>query len=174
MEVLLMPNWAEQLTAIATAISALALIGASGAVVFAARQARETRLSRQATTASEFFRRWNESPLEEARQLVGQFETGEALRDALVRLVQQNSHQAFVLYRELDYFEQLGALEAHGAFDFELIRALLGGRLINRWELWRPSIDALGGATVYPMFERLVDKLRAAEETPIGLAASGQ
>ena len=159
-----MPNWAEQVTAIATAVSACALFGAIGAVIFAARQARETRIGREAATAVEFFRRWNEGSLEETRQLVAQFETGDALRDALVQFVAENSDKAFVLYRELDYFEQLGTLEKYGGFDFDLIRSLLGRRLIDRWELWLPSIEELGGVAVYPMFERLVGKLRAVEE----------
>jgi hypothetical protein len=46
--------------------------------------------------------------------MVGQFETPEALRDALTRFIAENSVQAYVLYRELDFFEQLGALEKHG------------------------------------------------------------
>ena len=159
-----MPNWAEQVTAIATAVSSLALLGAIGAVVFAARQARETRIGRQAEAAGDFFRRWNEEPLEETRQLVARFDNAEALRDALVQYIAENSDKAFVLYRELDYFEQLGALEKHGGFDFGLIRSLLGRRLVDRWELWRPSIDALGGADAYSMFARLVTKMRAAGE----------
>jgi hypothetical protein len=159
-----MPNWAEQVTAIATAVSAFALFGAIGAVVFAARQARETRIGRQADAAGDFFRRWNEGPLEETRRLVARFDNGEALRDALEQYIAENSDKAFVLYRELDYFEQLGALENHGGFDFDLIRSLLGRRLVDRWELWRPSIDALGGAAAYPMFARLVSKMRAAGE----------
>ncbi len=69
--------------------------------------------------------------------------------------------EAYVLYRELDYFEQLGALEKHGGFDFELIRTLLGQRLTDRWEMWQPSIDALGGSAAYPMFEKLATKMRA-------------
>jgi hypothetical protein len=155
-----MPNWAEQLTGIATAVSAVGLIGAIGAVVFAARQAREVRIGRQAATAVEFFRRWNEEPLVETRHLVAQFDTPEALRDAMARFIAENSVNAFVLYRELDFFEQLGALEEHGGFDFELIRSLLGRRLIDRWEMWRPSIDVIGRDS-YPMFERLVTKMRA-------------
>src|SRR5580700_2406136 len=138
-----MPNWAEQVTAIATAVSAFALFGAIGAVIFAAKQARETRLGRQAETAVEFFRRWNEGPLEETRRLVAGFETGEALRDAMVRFIAENSLEAYVLYRELDYFEQLGALEKHGGFDFELIQSLLGRRLIDRWAMWQPAIDEM-------------------------------
>ena len=121
-----MPNWAEQVTAIATAVSALGLLSAIGAVIFAGQQAREARINRQAEMAAEFFRRWSESPMVETRRFVAQFETPEALRDAMTRYIAENSAEAYVLYRELDYFEQLGALEKHGGFDFELIRTLLG------------------------------------------------
>jgi hypothetical protein len=158
-----MPTWTDQVTAIATAVSAFALLGAIGAVIFAARQARETRVGRQTETAVEFFRRWNEGPLEETRRLVAQFETSEALREAMARFVAENNERAYVLFRELDYFEQLGALEEYGGFDFDLIRSLFGRRLVDRWDMWQPTIDQLGGTSTYPMFERLVAKLRAAE-----------
>jgi hypothetical protein len=157
-----MPNWAEQVTAIATAVGAIGLLSAIGAAVFAGQQVREARVARQAEMAADFFRRWNEDPLVETRRLVSQFDTAEALRDAFVRLIAENSVDAYVLFRELDYFEQLGALEERGGFDFELIRMMLGHRLIDRWEMWQPSIDAIGGAATYPMFGRLVSKMRAA------------
>jgi hypothetical protein len=157
-----MPNWAEQVTAIATAVGAIGLLSAIGAVIFASRQAQEARIGRQAETAIEFFRRWSESPMVETRRLVAQFETAEELRDAMLRFIAENSAEAYVLYRELDYFEQLGALERHSGFDFELIKTLLGRRLIDRWELWQPSIDAIGGTAAYPNFERLVAKMRTA------------
>ena len=157
-----MPNWAEQVTAIATAVSAIGLLSAIGAVIFAGQQAREARIGRQAAVAVEFFRRWDEGPLVETRRLVAQYETAEALRDAMIGFIAENSAQAYILYRELDYFEQLGALENHGGFDFELIKTLLGRRLIDRWEMWQPSIEAMGGSAAYPMFGRLVTKMRAA------------
>ena len=74
-----MPNWAEQVTAIATAVSALGLLSAIGAVIFAARQAREARIGREAATAVEFFRRWNEAPLVLATSLFG--DVAAALRE---------------------------------------------------------------------------------------------
>jgi hypothetical protein len=157
-----MPNWAEQVTAIATAVSAIGLLSAIGAVIYAGVQTREARIGRQAQMAVEFFRRWDEDQLVEARRLVAQFETKEALRDAMVRFIADNAIEAYVLYRELDYFEHLGALEVHGGFDFEMVKTLLGRRLIDRWELWQPSIEAMGGTTVYPMFAGLVTKMRAA------------
>src|SRR5262249_35743371 len=109
-----------------------------------------------------FFRRWSDDPMVETRRLVASYDSPEALRDALLRHVAANDAEAYVLFRELDYFEQLGALEDHGGFDLGLIQAMLGRRLVDRWELWHPSIDAIGGPDVYPMFSGLVGKLRAA------------
>jgi hypothetical protein len=157
-----MPNWAEQVTAIATAIGAIGLMSAIGAVIYAGQQVREARIGRQAEIASDFFRRWSEEPMIQTRRLVATFATKEQLRDAFLAHIAANDVEAFILYRELDYFEQLGALEAHGGFDFELIRALLGRRLIDRWTMWQPSIEAIGGSAVYPMYEQLVRKMEAA------------
>jgi hypothetical protein len=159
------PNWAEQVTAIATAVSAIGLLSAIGAAVYAGQQVREARIGRQAEMAADFFRRWNEGPLEETRRLVDHYGSSDALRDAFGRFVAEGSAEAYVFYRELDYFEQLGALEQHGGFDFQLIRTLLGTRLIDRWEMWQPAIDEVLGAGAYPLFEALVTKMRAALAT---------
>lgn len=158
------PNWAEQLTAIATAIGALGLLGAIVAAVYAGQQVREERKSRQSQMAAAFFQRWNDDTLVEARQLVASFNTPEELNVAFQAYVARNSHEAYVLYRELDFFEQLGALEERGAIDFELIKLLLGQILIERWELWKPAIESAYGAGVYPMFGALAAKMRQALE----------
>jgi hypothetical protein len=160
------PNWSEEVTAIATAVSAVGLLSAIGAAVYAGQQVREARIGRQAQMAADFFRRWNDGPLEETRHLVDQYGSSDALRTAFARFVAERSVDAYVLYRELDYFEQLGALEQHGGFDFQLIRTLLGPRLIDRWEMWEPAIQDVLGAGSYPMFEALVTKMRAALAAP--------
>ncbi len=154
-------DWPE-VTAIATSFLALGLLGAFMAAVFAAQQVREVRKSREAQMAAEFFRRWNEGPLVEARRLVGRFKSAEELRDAYIAYIAADAPEAYVLYRELDYFEQLAALESLGAFDLELIKLLLGRRLIDRWELWRPALEQAHGPGVYPLFDGLVAKLRHA------------
>ena len=154
-------NWAE-VTAIATSILALGLVGGFVAAVFAAQQVREARRSREAQTAVEFFRRWNEETLVESRRLVGRFKSADQLRDAFCAYVADDAPEAYVLYRELDYFEQLAALETQGAFDLELIKLMLGRALIERWEMWRPAIHEAFGPGAYPLFEGLVEKLRCA------------
>ena len=76
------PNWAEQVVAIATAVLALSVFGAVAAAVFGAQQVRESRRTRQAQMAAEFFRRWNEESLVEARRLIARFATSEELASA--------------------------------------------------------------------------------------------
>jgi hypothetical protein len=116
--------------------------------------------------AAEFFRRWNEQPLEEARRLFARFESAEELRDAFAAYVAADAPEAYVLYRELDFFEQLAALESRGAFDLELVKVLLGRTLVERWETWRPALHQAYGPGVYPLFEGLVGKLRRELEDP--------
>jgi hypothetical protein len=158
-------DWAE-VTAIATSILALGLLGAFGAAIFGAQQVREARKSREAQMAAEFFRRWNEESLVEARRLFARFKSAEELRDAFAAYVAADAPEAYVLYRELDFFEQLAALESQGAFDLELIKLLLGRTLIERWETWRPALQKAHGPGVYPLFEGLVGKLRQALHEP--------
>jgi hypothetical protein len=157
-----MPNWAEQVTAIATVVLAVGVFGAIAAAVVAGQQVREARIGRQTEIASDFFQRWNDDAMIETRRLVASYESPEALRDGLLRHLHDNDTEAYVLLREPDYFEQLGALEEYGGFDFELIRSLLGRRLIDRWQRWEPSVTALGGENVYPLFEQLVRKMELA------------
>ena len=160
-------DWAE-VTAIATSFLALGLLGAFGAAIFAAQQVREARKSREAQMAAEFFRRWNDESLVEARRLFASFDSPEELRDAFAAYVAADAPEAYVLYRELDFFEQLAALESQGAFDLELIKLLLGRTLIERWEVWRPALHQAHGAGVYPLFEGLAGKLSAALDAPRG------
>jgi hypothetical protein len=167
------PNWAEIVTALSTAVGAVGLLSAITAAIFAGRQVREAERSRQTMLAADFVRRWNEHDLVETRHLIGEYRSPEALRDALLGFVAANSIQAYVLYRELDYFEQLAALERVGAFDFELIELLLGPRLIDRWTLWKPSIDALG-PDVYPLFADLVVRMQRRIAGQTGSAASSR
>jgi hypothetical protein len=153
-------DWSE-VTAIATAVLAFSFLAAIGAAVFAAQQVREARISREAQMAAEFFRRWNEEGLVQARRMFSRYSSPEELRDAFAAYVAVDAPEAYVFYRELDFFEQLAALESRGAFDLELIRLLLGRTLVERWETWRPALHEAYGPGVYPMFEQLVAKLRS-------------
>ena len=91
------PNWAEQVTAIATAVGAIGLLGAIIAAIFAGQQVAEARQSRQAVLAADFFRRWDDHDLVETRRLVGQFRSRDELAAAFRRYIADNSAEAFVL-----------------------------------------------------------------------------
>jgi hypothetical protein len=155
------PNWAEVVTAIATAVGSVGLVSTLGLVLVSGRQLREAQHARHAQLAADFIRRWDEDSLVETRRLVAQFSDRDALAAAFRGYVETNSVSAYVLYRELDFFEQLGALESIGAFDFDLIKVLAGPLIVDRHELWLPSIAAMG-ENVYPMFGALAGKLRRA------------
>ena len=165
------PNWAEQVTAIATAVLALGLFGAVAAAVVGAQQVSEARRGRQAQTAAEFIRRWNEDPLVQARQLLARFEAPEDLAAAFKRYVAEGSPEAYTLYRELDYFEQLAALERFGALDFGLIKLLVGRTLVDRWQLWEPVLDSVLGHEVYPLFRDLAQRMRGPLDSPAAVVA---
>jgi hypothetical protein len=154
------PNWAEEVTAVATVVLAVGAVAAIGAAVFAGQQVREARIGRQAEVAADFFRRWSDDALVESRRLVASYGSPASLRDAFLRHIEANDVEAYVLFRELDYFEQLGAMEQHGGFDFGLVETLLGQKLVDRFELWRPSIEAIGGPAAYPNFIHLAEKMR--------------
>jgi hypothetical protein len=154
------PNWAEQVTAIATAVGALGLLGAIGAALFAGQQVREERKTRQAHMAADFFRRWDEDALVETRRLVDEFESKWDLRDAFRQFRAVNAPETYIIYRELDFFEQLAAFELQGAIDLQLIEMMLGQILIDRWEMWQPTLDEMERDHPYPNFEALVGKLR--------------
>lgn len=164
-------DWGE-VTAIATSVLAIGLIGGFIAALFAAQQVREARRSREAQMAAEFFRRWNDDALVEARRMVARFSSSDELRDAFAAYVAADAPEAYVLYRELDFFEQLAALERIGAFDLELIKLLVGRTLIERWDLWRPAIHRAYGPGVYPLFEDLAAKLR--RELEVSARPSGE
>jgi hypothetical protein len=152
-------DWSE-VTAIATSVLALGLVGAFGAAAFAAQQVREVRKTREAQMAAEFSRRWDEEALVESRRMANRFESPDELREAFAAFVAADAPEAYVLYRELDYFEQIAALESVGALDLELIKVLAGRTLLERWDRWSPAIDEALGPGAYPNFEGLVEKLR--------------
>jgi hypothetical protein len=97
---------------------------------------------------------------------MAQFKSAEELRDAFAAYAAAGAPEVFVLYRELDFFEQVAALEARGAFDLELIRLMLGRTLVDRWELWRPALHQVHGPGVYPLFEGLAAKLERMQDAP--------
>jgi hypothetical protein len=140
------------------------VLGAAVAAVFAGQQVREARQSRQAQAAIDFFRRWNEDALTESRRLIASFDGPDQLARAFADQVDTNAPEAFVLYRELDYFEQMAALERIGALDISIIDLMVGRLLVERWDLWEPALRATHGVDAYPLFRELAEQMRPRKE----------
>jgi hypothetical protein len=66
------PNWAEQVTALATAVGSIGLLSTLGLAIFAGRQVQEAQHARHAQLAADFLRRWDEPELVETRRLVAE------------------------------------------------------------------------------------------------------
>jgi hypothetical protein len=81
-----------------------------GLAIFAGLQVREAQHARHAQLAADLLRRWDEDALVETRCLVAQYATGDELAHAFAGFLATISVSAYVLPRELDFFEQLGAL----------------------------------------------------------------
>ena len=91
------PNWAEQVTAIATAIGCIGLTSTLVLAVLAGRQVREAQRGRHAQLAADFIRRWDEPALVEARRLVAEQADGQQLAATFSASVADNSMAAYVL-----------------------------------------------------------------------------
>jgi hypothetical protein len=61
------PNWAEQVTAIATAVGAVGLLSTVGLAVAAGRQVREARHATQSQITADFVRRWGKPSIDAMR-----------------------------------------------------------------------------------------------------------
>jgi hypothetical protein len=86
------PNWAERVTAIATALSAFALPGDDRCRHF---RGETSTTDPNRTPVGDCCRALHQfETIEETRRLVARFETGEALRDASVRFIAENSVEA--------------------------------------------------------------------------------
>ena len=106
----------------------------------------------------DFVRRWDEDGLVEAPAGRPVQDEGRAERRAQ-RFIDANAPGGVRALSRAGLLRALGALEQVGAINFDVLRLLLGPRLIDRWEMWKPSIDAMPGD--YPMFRALVAKMRA-------------
>ena len=106
-----MPNWAEQVTAVATVVLAVGAVGAIGAAVVAGQQVRRAAgpAGRGGGRLLKTLERRPDGRDPAAGRVV---RSPEALRDVFLGHIAANDTEAYVLYRELDYFEQLGALRS--------------------------------------------------------------
>jgi hypothetical protein len=109
-------DWGE-VTAIATSLLAIGLLGGTGAAVFAAQQVREARRSREAQMAAEFFRRWNEDALVETRRMVREFKSPDELCELIKLLLGRTLIERWEMWRPAIH-------RAHGPGTYPMFESL--------------------------------------------------
>jgi hypothetical protein len=157
-------HWTAGITAVATAITAVGVIFAGLAAVWAGRQVREAERTRHAATAIELASRWEGEPLVTARQHALKYPTKEALRDGYLQAKRDRTDEFHILQRLLDFFEDLGVMERMGGLGLEWIRLTLGTAIRDYWRSWQPTVQAVrdsGHTTMGENFERLAHRLAA-------------
>jgi hypothetical protein len=136
-------HWAAILTC---SFAGIAAIG----VLFAWFAVREARRARLATTASGFYSEWNGREMVDARKAVADKGGPVELAAALVDAYNTNSPDYYTLIREANFYENLGLLVRSDKSPImrrsaylKLIRLFLGSQVVNRFDYWKPAIDAL-------------------------------
>ncbi|MGD0312488.1 MAG: hypothetical protein ABSC90_08495 [Acidimicrobiales bacterium] len=149
------PNWAEIATAVATCVLAF---GAFAAL----RQIGEAKRSRHTEAAARMSSRWEADEYVDARDKIESYADDQDLRDAFLQSMSSRSVDRHLFLRELSFLEELGAMEKLGAISLRWVEETMGDLVLDRWDLWWPSIDALRAQQedVYGNFQLLTEKLR--------------
>jgi hypothetical protein len=160
------PNWAEIITAIATAILA-------GGVIAAFFQLKETKTTRNTEMAARLSEKWESKEFADARAKVDSFKTEDEFLAAMLPAIQKPDEKTdndgadadrALLRRELTYFEEIAALELMGAISIQWIDKMMKQRVLDRWEVWWPIIERLRAGppeepAMFANFQKLVDRL---------------
>jgi hypothetical protein len=157
------PNWADKLTAVATAVLALAAVIALVQVYFALAQTREARLAKDAQARSEFWRRW--AALRPVRRKVRIWEEAggpEALRDKALGFRSANSPEYTELMTLLDFFEDLAISVRNEEIQFRTVDDFWGDFVTKYWVFWKPYVDEVRreNRNANRHFESLAEQIR--------------
>ena len=160
-------HWAAGATAVATCITALGLVAATVAAVWAGRQVRESERSRNAEMATRMFDRWGSAELAGAREVIhgaGKAKTRQAYNAAWdgggARYEQK-------IYKAADaimiFFEELGVMQIEGGLGLSWIQLTLKSSVLAYWDALEPAIRDLrehnDQRTAYENFEVLAYRL---------------
>ncbi|CAM5549207.1 DUF4760 domain-containing protein [Streptomyces microflavus] len=122
---------------IAALVVSLVALAVTGAVSF--RQLRLTEHANTLPVLVDLFREHRSERLAQARQVVHERLPAHDLSAGLAGLPERDRD----LVRELAWFyDNLGALVAHGVVDIEPVSGYLGGSVISVWESMRPLVQA--------------------------------
>ena len=149
------PNWAEIVTAIATAAVA-------GTVVVAIRQLQSSERDRHVQIIAELTRRWNSVEMEQSR-----VEMLNHQPNVLAAKIQQflttagGDPQFEILVRVPQFFEDVAVLIELGAIPPRWVRRAFGNGPAGTWMWWEPAIRLLQAQDrfAFTRFEQLAARL---------------
>jgi hypothetical protein len=154
------PNWAEVVTAIATAVGALGVIGAIGAawiarsslratlnqvrlaadqVKLAAKQVNEAEKERHISLVLEMARRWDDDLVGARREISALSREGFQRHYAAAE--RANTDQYYEWLKLANFFEDFGVLVKKECLDLDLVHETVGYSAVFYWEKWSGPID---------------------------------
>lgn len=158
------PSWTEVVTAIGTAVGALAIVLAAFGAWFTYKQLRETRRDRHIQVITEFAGRWDDERLLEARELIQDYsatELAELARAWLAPPREKATEHFPKLQRIPNFFEDLAILVDCGNLELIWVAKSFHGLALREWAYWQPAIEVMREyePETYVEFETLVRKL---------------
>jgi hypothetical protein len=149
-------HWSAILTSVGAIVAGVG-------VVFVWQSVRESERARFAQMATEFSRRWGEEALVEVRRKTRDYSTVDQLAVAFKAYRDSNAAEYYLLLRELDFFEDLGAAERIKSVSPEFVDLTLGTTVVDRWEMWEPAITLVwdGDPYAYNQFRELARRIKA-------------
>ncbi|HEX3254630.1 MAG TPA: DUF4760 domain-containing protein [Gaiellaceae bacterium] len=158
------PNWAAQLAAIGTLVTAAAAVAGAIAAYLALGQLEETRRDRHVQVIADLGRRWDDAQLAAARkkQLAYASVPLSAKVEQWLRHPDTDSEAMLLLLRVPNFFEDLAVMVESGSLDLRLVSKAFKSPALRQWQYWEPSIRVIRDhedPDSYAQFENLVRQL---------------
>ena len=176
------PDWTQQVTAIASIIAGLGVLGVLASVCLAKRslkatlaqvekaaeQVEEAEKIRHISLTIEMADRWHDPVVAEVRRSLEKNETTpEVFSERYKRALDDHSQDLYDLRKFADFFEDFGTLASLDCLDLELINTLLGPTVIDFWDMWAPAIESDPKRDgLYENWEHLAEELREMRSKP--------
>ncbi len=154
------PNWAEQVTAVGTAIIALSIVGTAVGAFLARRQLVEAKKLRHISLAIDLARRWDDDALISVRRSLKDV-SAERFKEIYQASYRQNTAYHYQLLKLGNFFEDYASLEEIDCLDLSYIADTLGNSVVHYWQMWKPAVyddrDRWDG--LYVKWEGMADKI---------------
>ena len=153
-------TWPDIVTAVAAALTFVIVLAA---VIIAKREINCMDRTREAQLLADLSRRWNEEQLTESRKAARNYKNSTELKEAVLKLRQNNDQEYYNLIRLPDFFEALGVLVNSGCLSRELTKDLFGTAIKHYYNLYSQTLQYLreihDDKNIYTWFDDLAKEL---------------